>query len=40
MDDREDDEGDWRGLSFGEPAAVDGEESAVVEVAVRRRTAC
>jgi hypothetical protein len=39
IEDREDDEGDWRGLSFGEAAAVDGEESKVFEVTVRRRSA-
>jgi hypothetical protein len=39
MDDREVEEGDWCGVSLGEPAAVEGDDSAVVEVMVRRRAA-
>lgn len=35
IDDRDVEEGDCLGVSFGEPAAVDGDESAVVEVTVR-----
>lgn len=31
-------DGDCLGVSLGEPAAVDGAESAVVEVTVLRRT--
>jgi hypothetical protein len=37
MEEREDEEGDWRGLSMGDTSAVEGEESAVADVAVRRR---
>jgi hypothetical protein len=32
-------EGDCLGVSLGDPAAVEGAESTVVEVSVRRRTA-
>jgi hypothetical protein len=38
MDEREVEEGDCLGVSEGEPAAVDGDDSAVVEVIVRLRT--
>ena len=39
MDESEVEEGDCLGVSRGEPAAVEGEESLVVEVTVRLRTA-
>ena len=40
IDDNEVDEGEALGVSLGEPAAVDGLESAVFEVMVRRRAGC
>jgi hypothetical protein len=38
MEEREVEEGDCLGVSEGDPAAVDGHDSAVVEVIVRLRT--
>jgi hypothetical protein len=38
MEDREVEEGDCLGVSEGDPAAVEGLDSAVVEVIVRLRT--
>lgn len=40
MDDSEVDEGDWRGVSLGEPSVVDGaDESLAMEEAALRRAA-
>jgi hypothetical protein len=39
IDERDVEEGDWRGLSIGEVAAVEGEDSAAIAAAVRRRCA-
>lgn len=39
IDERDVEEGDWRGLSTGEAAAVEGEDSAATAAAVRRRSA-
>jgi len=38
MDESEVEDGDCRGVSLGDPAAVEGAEFSVVEVTVRRRT--
>lgn len=38
MDESEVVDGDWRGVSFGEPAAVEGAESTFFETAVLFRT--